>query len=39
MMAGKRATIALLVDGEEPFELQSSGDGAPGLLLGRGGQR
>ncbi|CAN0192877.1 unnamed protein product [Scytosiphon promiscuus] len=37
-MAGKRARIALLVDGEEPFELPSSSGGEPGLLLGRGGQ-
>lgn len=34
-----KATVALLVDGEEPFNLQPGGSGAPGLLLGRGGQR
>lgn len=39
VMADGAATVALLVDGEEPFHLQPGGSGAPGLLLGRGGQR
>lgn len=34
-----KARVALVVDGEKPFMLPTGGEGAPGVLLGRGGRR